>query len=494
MSSKLIPLGEYVGLPSRKIRQETAEHFHYHVAYFNGKPVQVANYHDEAGQVVAQKVRFPGKDFLFLGDVTDALPFGAAVWPKTGKKLVVTEGEIDAMSFSQVQGNKYPVVSIATGAGPQIRKYIAKHLDYFRGFDEVIIMFDNDEPGRDAAKVAAEVIGSKARIAEIPSPFSDPNDMLVAGGQAVEDLVNAMWRAKAYRPEGIVEMGDILEEAFTKPEVGLSWPFPTLTDLTYGIRLGEVYTLGAGTGIGKTDLFTQIVSHMVGVHGEKVGYFSLEQMPAETAVRIAGKMVERPLHIPGVRGATKAEKARIRKSVDGHVFLYDSFGANEWEGIKYHMEYLAHAEGVKYFFLDHLTALAAAEEDERRGLDRIMAEIGALVKQLNATVFLISHLATPQGQPHEEGGRVFIRHFRGSRAIGFWSHFIFAIERDQQAANPNERGLSTFRVLKDRYTGASTGATFTFNYNQESGMLAECEGLAVDYGFNEAETADNASF
>ena len=493
MSDKLISLGDYQGLPSRRIREETAEKFHYHIARFNGKPVQVANYHNDTGQVVAQKVRFANKEFLFLGDASAALPFGAAVWPKSGKKLVVTEGEIDAMSFSQVQGNKYPVVSIASGAGPQIRKYIANHLDYFRGFDEVVLMFDNDEPGRDAARVAAEVIGPTAKIAEIPAPHKDANDMLVAGD--AEGLVNAMWRAKEHRPEGIVDMTDILDAAFEPPELGLSWPFPTLTGLTYGIRLGEVYALGAGTGIGKTDLFTQIVTHMVEEHREKVGYFALEQMPNETAIRIAGKMVKRPIHIPGVKAVTDKEKDQVRKSIDGRVFLYDSFGANEWSSIKYHIEYLAHAQGVKYFFLDHLTALAASEDDERKGLDTIMASLGALVKQLNVTIFLISHLATPQGTPHEEGGRVFIRHFRGSRSIGFWCHYIFAIERDQQADNIAERGLSTFRVLKDRYTGQATGATFTFCYDQDSGMLAECQGIGADYGFGDAEAGvDDASF
>jgi hypothetical protein len=30
--------------------------------------------------------------------------------------IVVTEGEIDALAMSQVQGNKWPVVSIACGA------------------------------------------------------------------------------------------------------------------------------------------------------------------------------------------------------------------------------------------------------------------------------------------------------------------------------------------------------------------------------------------
>src|SRR5207237_292665 len=95
----------------------------------------------------------------------------------------------------------------------------------------------------------------------------------------------------------------------------------------------------------------------------------------------------------------------------GRVFLYDSFGANEWDVIREKIEYLAHAEGVRYFFLDHLTALAAAEDDERLALERIMSEMGAMVQKLDIAIFLISHLSTPEGKPHEEGGRVMIRHF-----------------------------------------------------------------------------------
>jgi twinkle protein len=49
--------------------------------------------------------------------------------------LTITEGEIDAMSYSQVQGNKWPVWSIGSGAGPQVRKYIADRRDLFLQFE-----------------------------------------------------------------------------------------------------------------------------------------------------------------------------------------------------------------------------------------------------------------------------------------------------------------------------------------------------------------------
>jgi twinkle protein len=466
--------GEVVGLPVRGITEETARKFNYQYGQYKGKPVQIAPYYDSDGNMVAQKLRSKDKSFTVLGDLSTALPFGSHAFSKSGKMIVVTEGEIDALSMSQTQGNKWPVVSISCGAGAQVKKYMAKHKAYFDGFDQVIIMFDNDEPGRQAAKIAASIIGHKARIAELP--LKDANEMLVEG--RVEEMINAMWRATEYRPEGIVDMVGLKDAVMERPHVGLSWAFPSLTALTYGIRTGELYAFGAGTGIGKTDFFAQNIVHLIREHGVSVGVFSLEQNPTETATRIAGKISRKPFHIPQEEAGwedSDLEAAWVELQKSGKVFLYDSFGNNDWEVIKEKIEYLANAEGVRYFFLDHLTALAAWQDDERKALEIIMSDMGSLVKKLDIALFFVSHLATPEGKPHEEGGRVMIRHFKGSRAIGYWSHYMIGMERDQQSDDMRKRMTTSVRVLKDRYTGRATGQMFYLGYDFETGMLFEAQ-------------------
>ena len=164
--------------------------------------------------------------------------------------------------------------------------------------------------------------------------------------------------------------------------------------------------------------------------------------------------------------------------------MFDHFGAMGWEDIKQHIRYLAHGEGVKLFYLDHLTALAAAEESEREALEQIMSEMGSLVQELGIVLHLVSHLATPEGKPHEEGGRVMIRHFKGSRSIGFWSFFMFGLERNQQAEDPKEKQTTIFRVLKDRLTGQATGSTIAFGYEPNAGKLFE---LPADFQFDPLE-------
>ena len=112
----LLPLGEYRALTKRKITEETCRKFGYHIANFKEQPVQVANYYSETGELIAQKVRFQNKEFLTKGDFKNAGLFGQHLWGNEGKKLVITEGEIDCLTVSQLQGNKWPVVSIPNGA------------------------------------------------------------------------------------------------------------------------------------------------------------------------------------------------------------------------------------------------------------------------------------------------------------------------------------------------------------------------------------------
>jgi twinkle protein len=473
MASDVFYDGDFSALRARGITEETCRKFGYKVGKLSdGRGVQLAPYYTD-GVLTATKVRPADKDAIFsTGDMSEVELFGQHLWSKGGKKVVVTEGEIDAMTVSQVQGNKWPTVSVPKGA-KDAKKSIARNIEWLSSFEEVILMFDMDEPGQEAAKECAALFKpGSVKIASLP--MKDPNDLLKAGKG--ELIITAMWQAQPWRPDGIVSIRDIKAQALAPVVLGLPWFSEALTAYTYGRRGGEIYALGAGTGIGKTDFLTQQIQYDVDVLNEKVGLFMLEQQPTETLKRVAGKFAGKCFHIPD-DGWTPEELATTldRMEEADNIFFYDNFGATDWDVIATTIRFLTHSAGVRIFYIDHLTALAAAEEDERKGLERILAEMGALVKELNITIILVSHLATPEGTPHEEGGRVMIRHFKGSRAIGFWCHFMFGMERAQQHEDERLRSITTFRVLKDRYTGRSTGKVIYLGYKNDTGLLFETE-------------------
>lgn len=477
--------GDFKPLIKRNISEETARKFSYQVGEYKGKIVQIAPYFDSSGTMVAQKIRFADKTFTVLGDskaLTGCL-FGANLWGSSGKKIVVTEGEIDAMSVSQAQGNRWPVVSLPNGA-QGAKKALSKSIEYLQGFDEIILMFDMDSPGKEAAAECAELFSpGKCKVAYLP--LKDPNELLQAGRE--QDIITAIWNAKPYRPDGLVNVSDLKSEMKKPTLMGLPWFLPELTKLTYGRRYGEAYGLGAGTGVGKTDFLTQQIAYDITELKEKVGTIFLEQKPTETGKRVAGKIVGRRFHVPDT-GWTEAELDSAVDRLGDSLTLYDSFGETEWDVVKGKIRFMAVSEGIRLFYLDHLTAMADTA-DEKGSLEQIMKEMAGLAQELDIIIHYVSHLATPEGKPHEEGGRVMIRHFKGSRAIGFWSFFMFGLERDQQAEDPIVRQTTTLRVLKDRYTGQATGEVIYLAYDKDTGLLSVTEAPPASSPFKDETTA-----
>lgn len=462
---ELVPFGEFRPLIKRKITEETCRKFGYFIGSYGGRLVQVAPYYSEDGKLIAQKVRGENKQFKTTGDFKSVTLFGQQLWRDGGNKLVITEGEIDCLTVSQLQGNKWPVVSVPNGAQGAAAA-IKKHLEWVNSYKEVIILFDMDEPGQAAAIEVAELLPpGKAKIARLE--LKDASAMLVAGRGA--EVIQAIWDAKTYRPDGLVSIDEILEEAEKPIEWGLPWWFEELTQATYGRRYGELYGFGAGTGVGKTDFLTQQIAFDVEQLKLPVGVIFLEQQPVETAKRIAGKMAGRRFHVPDA-GWTVEEQRAALQSLKGKVTLYDSFGQTEWDVVSNKIRYMATALGIRIIYLDHLTAMADTA-NEKESIEQIMKEMAGLANELGIIIHFVSHLSTPEGKPHEEGGRVMIRHFKGSRAIGFWSYFMFGLERNQQADNEEEKQTTIFRILKDRYTGQATGLTFALGYERDAGRL-----------------------
>ena len=149
----------------------------------------------------------------------------------------------------------------------------------------------------------------------------------------------------------------------------------------------------------------------------------------------------------------RSNYCRALDSLAGKCLLVDTvtLSGRPYESI---IRYWAGAEDCHHIVLDHLSAFSAQEQDDRKALDNVMAQIATTDSRSSSLqVFLITHLKKPFGQSHEEGGRVRLSQFRGSNAIAMWSHFCFGMERNQQAVDPEVQKESLIRCLKDRGHG-----------------------------------------
>lgn len=484
MGSDLIS-GDFSALTKRGISEETCRKFGYRVGSYKGQPVQIAEYRDEGGDVVGQKLRFKDKKegMPWRGEPKQATLFGAHLWG-SGKRIVITEGEIDALTVSQLQGNKWPVVSLINGAA-SAKRDLAKHIEYLAAFDEIVLCFDMDEPGRKAAQEAAEVLPTgKVKIAALP--LKDANECLL-NGQA-DAIVPAIWNAKPFRPDSVVTGADIIKRMKNRPPV-VSYPYPEwmpiMNQKVLGIRMGELDTWTSGSGMGKTTVIKQLQHHFWKTTPFNQAILHLEEPLEDTADSLVGIHMEKRLELPHVaEQVTEEEKDAAAEELflsvdangDHRIVLHDAFGSMEDETLYNKIRYFVQACGCKIIWLDHLSILVSDMGDdggdERKRIDSIMHNLKSLTVELDIYIGLIVHLRKTSGggKSFEEGGVPSLDDLRGSGGIKQLSNGVYALSRNQQDENPLARNTSQLHSLKCRRTGETGPADF-ITFNKETGCM-----------------------
>lgn len=466
----LLPFGHYQDLVARGISQDTCEKFGYFVATDDkGATVQVAPYRDQSGKPVAQKVRGAGKKFYTTGDFDNLQLFGQHLARSGGKRVLVVEGEIDALSGAQMLGT-WPVVSIPNGA-QGAAKAIRNNIEFLEGYEAVVFGFDMDEPGRKAAEECAAILTpGKAYILEIP--LKDANEMLQEN--RVKEFVTAFWEARSFKPGGIINGNELWDALAVPVAKGVDYPWPKLNELLLGQRDGELVTWTSGSGMGKSTAVSEIAYARL-MSNERVGYVALEENVRRTAQRMVGLHLNKPIHLPGNEVPADVLKKAFDETLGtGRFFTFDHFGSIQSASILDKIRFLAKGCGCKKIILDHLSIIVSGmedNEDERKTIDLLMTQLRSLVEETGVSLDLVSHLRRPSGDKgHEQGAEVSLSHLRGSHSIVQLSDAVVALERNQQSDEEGEKDVAMFRVLKNRFVGL-TGPAGYAKYNRETGRM-----------------------
>lgn len=470
--------GEYQAIESRGIDEATCRRFRYQVGHFNGQPCHIANYYNAPGEKIAQKYRLAGKEFRCSGKPDHF--FGQHLWanPVPGFKLVVTEGEIDAMSVAVAQGGEFPVVSL--GAGAQSAKAMfKKHYDWLSGFQEVILMFDMDDSGRQAVEEVAHMLpAGKCKVAHLP--LKDANECLVAGKK--KDIISSIFTAKVWRPDDIIAGDELYEKIAEHHEVeSLDYPFAGLNRITHGLRQSEIVTMCAGSGIGKSQVCRVITHHLLKTTEKRIGYIALEESVERTALSLIGLEMGRCLHLTPFERDDEFRAAFDATVGNGRFYVYDHFGSLASDSLLNRIRFMIKTYDVDFVVLDHISIVVSGigDGDERRLIDNTMTALRSLVEETKIAMILVSHLKRPEGRGHEEGRAVSLADLRGSQAIAQLSDMVVALERSQQAEDPADRNKTTVRVLKNRFSG-ETGVACTLAYDSATGRLNEAHLIDED--------------
>ncbi|WP_366208658.1 DnaB-like helicase C-terminal domain-containing protein [uncultured Veillonella sp.] len=452
---KFISTSNVSDLPKRGITRKTCERYQYHKSMYHGKPVQVANYYNQDGELVGQKLRFADKTFCTIGNIGTTF-FGQHLFNNESDKLIITEGEIDCLTVSQLFANRAQVVSLPTGA-KGARKVMEANLKWLQKFEEVLILFDNDEAGRSALNDVKGILPSDKLKIVVLSQHKDPNEYLLADHG--RELMEAIDNAKPYKPANIINGASLWKALEEEPEEAEGYDLPwdiKANDMTNGIRKGEIMLLTAGTGIGKSTMARELMYDLAMNKKLKVGIMMLEENTLRTAKGIMSIHVGKSLHISR-QGLTDVQYKKAFDETLGteRFVLYDHFGSLQETELVESMRSMVVSEKCDFLVLDHISIAVSGIEtkDERKMIDVLMTKLRSLVEETGVGMVAICHLKRTEGSNHEEGGIISLNHLRGSQSLAQLSDTIVALERNQQATDVKQKNLLKVRILKCRFTG-----------------------------------------
>ena len=382
-------------IPDRKISRAVSEF--YGVLMEANEATLTAHYYpySKAGEVVAYKKRTLPKTFSVLGDFTGVDLFGQHLFPSGGKRVVITEGELDAMSVAEAiydkYGKFYPVVSMPSASG---KTALLNSRDWLRSFDEIVLFMDNDKAGEGALKEAANILGiEKIKIAR--GSEKDASDILVKHGK--QSVLVAVWDAQPYCPAGIVT-GEAIWEEIQDHQNKESVPYPEclsgLNDKLKGMRLGEITLFTSGTGSGKSTVIKEIILDLYERTEAKIGIISLEEGIADTAINLIAMHSRVSRHAGDGLDDLALRAGYDALFADGRLVLLDHQGAVSDDSLLDKIRYMA-AMGCKYMILDHITIAVSEGADGLSGneaMDKTMSDLLKITKQFDVWLGVISHL------------------------------------------------------------------------------------------------------
>lgn len=468
---KKLPSSE---IEDRNLSKDTVEHFSVGVEHSEETGEIIKHYYPDTrnGDIVGYEVRDTrDKKFSAVGDRKGDIDLWGSHLVTSGKKLFITEGRLDAMSLFQSiienrpeKYNKHTpaVVSLTRGAQGAASDLI-NNRKYLNNFDDIVLCFDMDQAGQKALRDCIKIIPTAKAVT---LPLKDASDMLIAGRSAeLFDL--AVWNAQPVRMGEVVDVVDVIEKAMERPQMGIPFPWTTVTKACFGIRPHTIHCVGAAPKIGKTDHQHQLVHHLVFNEKIKVGMFDLENSPVRTAKKLASKHAKVDFTRPDKEYSDELLRSTLL-SMNGMVRFYDRGASRDWDDIRIAMQEMHLLDGINIFILDPLTALVSrySSSEANDKLNEIATDMADLVQSYPITLFCYSHVnPKPKGsKPHEAGAKVLSSEFTGSRAMEKWFHYGHGISRDRTDDCPEEnKNMSQFYMLFDREYGQTYNCDVFFD-------------------------------
>ncbi len=431
------------------------------------------------GELVGYKIREVPKNFYSKGRTgAECELFLQYKFNRGGKYVVITEGEIDALSayqmineYNKSRGSEFITAVVSPTTGANSHRQIAGQYKFFDSFDNIIISYDNDKAGQDAIDQIVKVL-PKGKVKIMPMRFKDANEYLEKG--EAKAFVNDFYNAKRQVPVGVLPSNDLYDRILGQSAVA-KIPFPPfmskLNDLFVGgMPLGHIINIAADTGIGKTTLVNELIYYWIFNSPHMIGIVSMELDAGQYGEALLSRHLSKKLAlIENMEDKlsylnsenTKSQALELMQNSDGdsRFYLLDNRDGSVDE-IKDTIEELVVACGCKVIVLDPLQDILDGLSNEEQA--EFMKWAKGFMKSHSVTFVFINHMRkTPAGQNGADNEQ----NIMGSSTIIKSASANILLKRDKMAEDEIVRNSTEISVTKNRVCGLTGPAGMIYYDN-----------------------------
>lgn len=368
-----------------------------------------------------------------------------------GDKLIICEGEFDAMAFYEYGFN---ATSVPMGTNNFV--WLENEWEYLEAFKTIYLCLDQDNAGQTAVNTLVLKLGSW-RCKKVSLPFKDANDCL-KNKVPKEEIETLFQTAKDFYPANLAMPSDFREEIHDlfynyKNLEGTPTAWPKLNKILKGWRNGELTVWSGRTGAGKSTILNQHVISMA-EQEVKTCIASLE-MPPPRYLRWA--IIQRlELSRP-----PKEDLDKALRYFDRYLFLINLTEEATPTDLLDIFEYTARRHNVKHFIVDSLMRVKLNLYDELNAQKEFTSMLVSFARKFDCHVHLVAH-PRKGFKDSDIPGKVDIK---GSSHITDLAHNVIVVWRPDEEDKAKKRELPdmVLMVKKNREFGLEGGIKMQFD-------------------------------
>jgi len=386
---------------SRRISPRTIKHFRLGVTEKYGRKVIAIPYfhptqRDSFGKrvVVAVKYRALSDKVYFAetgSNLRDFLFNHEILLDDNVKEVVITEGEMDALSLFSVGYEN--VLSLSSGVS---HASSGDFIDDLKKKEKVVICFDNDSEGRKAVRELAKRLDYKCVHVKLPNGFKDLNEYFThkdEQGNYVYDLNSFLsLKQEEVHIENVVPLSKAVEVLYDD-EVGepvlfqIFTPWENMNAILRngkGITEGDLVIMSGFPKVGKTTLLIQWTCYLARI-GIPVLFYCLEMKKRKLVPKfISAWLREEYLEDPD-------QILQVKES-DPPIYIVDSSSEKSQKEVFELIREAVKRYGIKVVVFDNLHFLVSGVSNVQAEVASIIKKFKLLAEELSVAMFVVAHV------------------------------------------------------------------------------------------------------